>query len=426
MKHCGAMLKHARQRQKGLTKKEAKVTRHPPTFTILVSLVQIGMIGTSMMSVCGGTVAEWGVGYSTHTTTAVLFDGTTMDQQVQKPKNMWFGPEPETFVKWGAKYSPCMRTESVIQTTESEIRSREYTFGCCILASNNNCGMMSEYDCQSYDGKFSGEGVQCDSGTCSITLRPCCYGLRAECQVLTHQYCNILGGKSHNDTLLCSKVNCLEQSCGMGGFRSGSPDQMFRLVTPVFMHIGVAHVLCNLLFQMNVCRELEELCGFWRLALVYALSGVGGNLMAGVFGEALSISAGASSSLYGLIGMVCVDLFFSWRLIHDRWKQLLRLTTLLVVVFGIGTLPYVDNFAHVGGFCIGVLSALIVLPNLHTSFWALCGQGILKVLALFAIFILLALFLSLFIENPSGEFCSWCHYLNCIPWTKNMCQSESG
>jgi len=120
--------------------------------------------------------------------------------------------------------------------------------------------------------------------------------------------------------------------------------------------------------------------------------------------------------------MVFVDLISSWSLVQDRWKQLCRLVTLLLVVFGIGMLPYVDNFAHVGGFTIGLLSALIVLPNLHTSFWAHCSKGVMKILAGILILGLLAVWLSLFIENPSGEFCKWCHYLDCIPITKDFCQ----
>jgi hypothetical protein len=38
----------------------------------------------------------------------------------------------------------------------------------------------------------------------------------------------------------------------------------FSPATPIFMHIGVVHLLGNLLFQFGIGRELESVCGFWR------------------------------------------------------------------------------------------------------------------------------------------------------------------
>ena len=42
---------------------------------------------------------------------------------------------------------------------------------------------------------------------------------------------------------------------------------------------------------------------------------------------------------------------------------------ILAVAFGLGTLPFVDNFAHVGAFVFGVLSSIIFLPYVTFGKW---------------------------------------------------------
>ena len=86
----------------------------------------------------------------------------------------------------------------------------------------------------------------------------------------------------------------------------------------------------------------------------------------------------------------------------------------------LGTLPYIDNFANIGGFIFGILSAFILVPYISVGKWdrvkKLC-------LILIALPIMGFLFLMGFVVfyNLPNDFCSWCSYINCIPYTSTFC-----
>ena len=67
------------------------------------------------------------------------------------------------------------------------------------------------------------------------------------------------------------------------------------------------------------------------------------------------VDCGSSPAIYGLIGALLVELLNAWQSILRPWRQLLKLVILIIVSLAIGLLPYVDNFAHIGGFCFGIL-----------------------------------------------------------------------
>lgn len=67
--------------------------------------------------------------------------------------------------------------------------------------------------------------------------------------------------------------------------------------------------------------------------------------------------------------MACLllDLIQSWRLIIEPWKELIKMLILIIFSLGIGLIPYIDNFAHIGGFITGLLTGLIFMPTIIFS-----------------------------------------------------------
>ena len=59
--------------------------------------------------------------------------------------------------------------------------------------------------------------------------------------------------------------------------------QWWRFVTPIFMHVGIFHFVMNMLMQLRVGKSLEEAYGAWRIAPIYMLCGVFGNLTSAIF-----------------------------------------------------------------------------------------------------------------------------------------------
>ncbi len=82
------------------------------------------------------------------------------------------------------------------------------------------------------------------------------------------------------------------------------------------------------------------------------LSGIGGNLASSIFLPE-QISVGASSSLFGIIGMVFIITLKTWTVLEKPFRTLIVLVLVTLLNFVVGLLPFVDNFAHIGGFITG-------------------------------------------------------------------------
>lgn len=396
------------------------VKQHRVWFTYLLTLSQI-IICTLQITgtpVVPGSRAGWGLGLSTQISQVPLLAGNAT-LTIQRGDNPYYGPTTTRMVQWGAKYAPCMRSSPEMKDRMDAIKSREDAYGCCEVG--GECGRMNSSYCAGYYGsRFWGEGSMCNS-SCSLVLSPCCYGVTYECTEARKGFCDELDGHYHAGQQSCSEVNCLNGVCGLGADAAPGefPSQPERFFLPIMLHAGVIHCAMNMLVQWQLGSELERVAGWWRFALMYFGAGIGGNLFAAVFVPD-QISVGASSAIYGLFGVDYMLLFHAWKITQNKWGALCCSTFSLVLYLGIGTLPWIDNWAHCGGFCAGLLLANILLPRFSWAGWKRdCGL-LSSVLALLIAF---ATGLSYFYSNKDPEFCSWCHYISCIPYTDGLCDS---
>lgn len=82
-------------------------------------------------------------------------------------------------------------------------------------------------------------------------------------------------------------------------FDQSNPNQWFRFILPIFVHAGIVHLLLNMSFQINIGFQLEREIGWWRMCLIYMISGAGGFIFGAPLSDINSTSVGASGSLYG-------------------------------------------------------------------------------------------------------------------------------
>ncbi|MGY1782753.1 rhomboid family intramembrane serine protease [Geodermatophilus sp. SYSU D01036] len=137
--------------------------------------------------------------------------------------------------------------------------------------------------------------------------------------------------------------------------------QDWRLLTGAFLHIGITHLLLNMLSLLVFGPELEGRLGWWRYLAVYLLSALGGAVAIQLFGDPGRPVAGASAALYGLLGSLGVLLLVA--------RQDLRgLLTLLAINVVISFLPGVSLLGHLGGLVAGALATgLLVLTRRRTA-----------------------------------------------------------
>ncbi|KAJ1406898.1 Rhomboid-like superfamily [Sesbania bispinosa] len=136
--------------------------------------------------------------------------------------------------------------------------------------------------------------------------------------------------------------------------------QVWRLVSCIWLHGGVVHVLANMLSLVFIGIRLEQEFGFVRIGFLYVVSGFGGSLLSALFIQS-GISVGASGALFGLLGGMLSELLINWTIYANKLAALLTLVVIIVINLAVGILPHVDNFAHIGGFVSGFLLGFIFL-----------------------------------------------------------------
>lgn len=162
--------------------------------------------------------------------------------------------------------------------------------------------------------------------------------------------------------------------------------QWWRLLTALFVHFGLLHLVLNMAALWDVGRLLERLYGRWRFVLLYICSGVMGNLLSLVVQGNQAVSGGASGAVFSLYGALLV---FLWRerLQVDRseFRWLFGgacVFTLLILGMGL-VVPGIDNAAHVGGLLTGaLLGRLLARPWTPASPRSSRGRGVAGILLL--------------------------------------------
>ena len=135
--------------------------------------------------------------------------------------------------------------------------------------------------------------------------------------------------------------------------------EYYRLVTVMFVHASILHILFNMYALWIVGPALERWLGRIRFATLYLLSGIGGATASYVFNSPIQPSVGASGAIFGVFG---ATLIVAHRMHYDvRWLLGLIVINLLLPVVVPGT---IDWRAHVGGLVVGiVLGALFAYPS---------------------------------------------------------------
>lgn len=144
--------------------------------------------------------------------------------------------------------------------------------------------------------------------------------------------------------------------------------QWWRLFTAMFIHIGIFHLLMNMYFLYSIGGVFESLYGARNFLIIYILTGLMGNLFTYAFGDINSVSAGASTALYGLIGLG-LGIMLNYR-DNDLLMQFGR-SFLPIVVINIiysFTMPGIGITGHLGGLLGGfILAGLFPIMNIDIS-----------------------------------------------------------
>jgi len=231
-----------------------------------------------------------------------------------------------------------------------------------------------------------------------------------------------IGCANATSDVLTADVACtIEEICGFGGFHGGEPNQWFRFITPIFLHAGIIHLLLNMFAQWFLSGQVEQDMGSAGFLILYFSAGIFGNVLGANFALVGRPSVGASGAIVGTLAVLWVDLLAHWQLEYKPVHKLIGHIINLILVIGLGYVPGVDNFSHLGGFLMGLICGIILLPIISTTKRHMIIVWTLRVAMIpIAIILFVVLIRNFYTGDPSNA-CSWCRYLSCIPSKSNVC-----
>lgn len=156
---------------------------------------------------------------------------------------------------------------------------------------------------------------------------------------------------------------------GMGAMYAPAiqgPSDWYRFIAPMFLHCDVMHLLFNMGALYSVGVMLEGFLGRWNYLLLYFVSGITGNVVsyaADTMTGALAVSAGASTSVFGLF-VACALLGFlsaHSRAYFSQYSKGMLSVIALNIVYTL-LIPSISISGHLGG-AIGGLVAMFMLPS---------------------------------------------------------------
>ena len=130
--------------------------------------------------------------------------------------------------------------------------------------------------------------------------------------------------------------------------RSG---QVYRLVTGMFMHGSIWHLLCNMYSLYVIGCATENYFGKKKFLLIYFVSGIIGSMFSCIFNTSWSL--GASGAIFGLMGALCYFGYY-YRLYMGKalYSEIIPVIVLNLALSLV--VSNIDFYAHIGGLIGGV------------------------------------------------------------------------
>jgi rhomboid protease GluP len=148
------------------------------------------------------------------------------------------------------------------------------------------------------------------------------------------------------------------QALGMTGSYALADGRWWTLLTAIYLHGGLLHIVFNVMWIRQLGPAVEEQFGSARLVTIFTVSGAVGFVLSALAGVPFTI--GASGSIFGLLGAMVA---YGRRrggafgtLVLRQYGQ----WALVLFLFGLLMGGMVNNFAHAGGFIGGFVCGLVM------------------------------------------------------------------
>lgn len=140
--------------------------------------------------------------------------------------------------------------------------------------------------------------------------------------------------------------------------------EWYRLVSSMFLHLGIVHLAFNMYALYLFGPLLEQLYGHLDYLIIYFLCGIGGGVLTILLAPDSS-AVGASGAIFGLFGLAFMVSRRRHLLLGPQARAILSQVGVLLVVNLVFTfaVPGISWTGHIGGLLVGALIGLLLAPT---------------------------------------------------------------
>jgi membrane associated rhomboid family serine protease len=141
--------------------------------------------------------------------------------------------------------------------------------------------------------------------------------------------------------------------------------ELWRAATALFLHADNLHILSNVISCVVFCSVVCRLYGFGLGWILILISGITGNLLTAFFYRTGHYSVGASTAIFGAVGLIGAWRFIFWRS-HpfSRKRAWIYIVVVLILLGILGVGRNADILAHLfggmSGCVFGILAAKLI------------------------------------------------------------------
>lgn len=155
--------------------------------------------------------------------------------------------------------------------------------------------------------------------------------------------------------------------------------EYWRMVSPIMLHAGIFHLICNVAVQLDTGAFWEREWGSLVWLIIYLTSAVWGSILS-VIVMPNSVGVGSSGAVCGLFGAKMAEAFCRMcesqksqqaKLSHDiLCDQFGSVLCSVILILAFSFIPYVDWAAHVGGLIGGFAVGMLLFScRVKTRMW---------------------------------------------------------
>ena len=140
--------------------------------------------------------------------------------------------------------------------------------------------------------------------------------------------------------------------------------EWWRLLTAMFLHGGMTHLLMNMFSLYIVGRGAEMYFDTKSYLSIYFFSGIIGGLVS-LYMHPVSVGVGASGAIFGVFGALAGFFLAHRDKIASHSKAFMKDFSIIIainLVIGL-TIPSIDVSAHIGGLVAGFIGGFVLSKN---------------------------------------------------------------